>query len=243
MSGRNIYLLTYLPTPGQLGDQPAVSCSQFLSLLNEDDEMSRPGELARVIMLSDDLLQRDSHLAGEIDQADEADPKACEPIILTAMQLCDEEPLPEYLAPPGEAVSVKIPADVVWETYFRYAMTMGQKYESNFLIAWVGFEIALRNALAEERAKALELEPTDYFVAEDLADTSAEFSAALNEWSLAANPMVGQRVLDSARWRWLKENDTYFSFDDEELAAYAAKLMLQQRWGRLTELMETSSSK
>lgn len=239
MSGRNIFFLAYLPTPGQLSDRPALSCAQFLAELEDDDMMARPRELAKAIMLSDDLLQRDSHLAGEIDQANEADPKASSPIILTALQLCDEEPLPEYLTLPEDSTNIRIPADTVWEAYFRYAMATGKKWNSKFLTAWVGYEVALRNALAEERAKVLELEPTDYFVAEDLAETTVELSAVLNEFSVAENPMAAQRVLDSARWQWLKENDTYFSFGDDELAAYAAKIMLQRRWSRLTELVET----
>lgn len=239
MSGQNIFLLAYLPTPGELSDRPALSCAQFLGQLKEDDEMARPRELARAIMLSDDLLQRDSHLAGEIDPTNEADPKATTPIVLTALQLCDEEPLPEFLTLPEDATNVKIAADTVWEAYFRYAMATGKKWNSKFLTAWVGYEVALRNALVEERAKTLELEPTDYFVAEDLAETTVELSAVLNEFSVAENPMAAQRVLDSARWLWLKENDVFFSFGDDELAAYAAKIMLQRRWSRLTELMET----
>lgn len=238
MSGRNIFFLTYLPTPGELSDEPALSCAQFLSQLEEDAKMARPRGVARAIMLSDDLLQRDSHLAGEIDPENEADPKASTPIILTTLQLCDEEPLPEYLILPENTTNIKIQADVVWEAYFRYAMETGKKWNSKFLTAWVGYEVALRNAIAEQRAKALDLEPIDYFVAEDLAETAIDFSAVLNEWAGAENPMASQRVLDSARWRWLNENDTYFSFGDDELAAYAAKIMLQQRWSRLTELVE-----
>ena len=241
MSGRNIFALTYLPAPDELSDPPAISCADFIAMLVDDAEMLRPFELSRAIILSDDLLQRDAHLAGEIDPANEADPKASPPIVLTTLQLSDEEPLPEYLMLPESIESAKIAADVVWEAYFRYAMSIGKKWNSKFMIAWVGFEVALRNALAEERAKALDLEPTDYFVAEDLADTSADFSTLMNEFSAAPNPQAAQRAMDQGRWNWLKENDEYFSFGDDELIAYAAKLMLQQRWSRLTELQETKN--
>ncbi len=238
MSGRNIFMLAYLPTPGELSDQPALSCAQFLSLLAEDVKMARPRELSQAILLSDDLLQRDAHLAGEIDLNNENDPKISDPIILTTLQLCDEEPLPDYLVLPEDTQHLRIAADVVWEAYFRYVMAAGQKWHSKFLTAWVGYEVALRNGLAEERAKTLELEATDYFVAEDLADTAVDLSGVLNEFATAANPLAAQLALDSARWQWLKDNDAYFSFGDDELIAYAAKIMLQKRWSRLTELQE-----
>ncbi len=242
MSGQNIYLLTYLPAPGNLGDQAPLSCRQFLSILSEDDGMICSGELARAIMLSDDLLLRDACLGGEIDINNENDPKISHPVVLDILQMTDEEPLPEYILPQDDAATanIKIPADNVWESYFRYVDAMGRKYNSKFTIAWVGFEVALRNAVAEERAKVLELEPSDYFVAEDLADAQTDFTTAVNEWSVAANPMEGQRALDQARWEWLNQNDAFFSFDDDELVSYAAKLLLMKRWGRLTELMETT---
>jgi len=243
MSGRNVYLLTYLPHLGNLGEAPPVSCAEFLSLLAEDENLARPLELTRAVLLGDDLLLRDAHLGGEIDPANEADPKLAEPVILTTGQLCDDEPLPEYLTAEGSTETTKIVTDVVWEAYFRHAHALANQLQSRFLIAWVGFEIALRNAVAQERAEALELEPGDYFVAEDIADTTIDLASTVNEWSAAPDPLAGQRVLDQARWAWLGENDAYFGYGDEELIAYGAKLMLQQRWGRLIELTETAEKK
>jgi hypothetical protein len=43
------------------------------------------------------------------------------------------------------------------------------------------------------------------------------------------------KVLDQARWRWLNDNDAWYSFADDELAAYAARLMLLHRWDRLDQ--------
>jgi len=53
------------------------------------------------------------------------------------------------------------------------------------------------------------------------------------EWTAAPDPLAGQRVLDQARWSWLKEHDAWFSFGGDELAVYAAKLMLIDRWHRV----------
>jgi hypothetical protein len=41
-----------------------------------------------------------------------------------------------------------------------------------------------------------------------------------------------------ARWAWICEHDAWFSFSDDELAAYAAKLVLLEQWRRLIEAGE-----
>lgn len=231
MAGKNYYLLSFLSTPEALGTEPPILCGDFLHHL-DTHEQPRPRELAETIFLSDDLLQRDAALAGEID-----DP---EPVILTAAQTRDEEPLPEYLAGPIEQAGSDtrtVAADVVWEAYFRHAAAVADRLNSPFLRAWVGYEVALRNELAETRARALDLEPADYYVAADLAK-AGDLSATVNEWSAAPDPLQAQRACDQARMDWLNENDAYFSFGDDELAAYAAKLILAVRWHRLSRAME-----
>ena len=55
----------------------------------------------------------------------------------------------------------------------------------------------------------------------------------MSEWASAATPLAGLKVLDLARWDWLKRHGAYFTFGDDELAAYAAKLMLLGRWNRI----------
>ncbi|MGB2821431.1 MAG: hypothetical protein WBF17_10645, partial [Phycisphaerae bacterium] len=74
-----------------------------------------------------------------------------------------------------------------------------------------------------------------HLVEPDLAAPQDEFTLVLGEWSAARDPLAGLRVLDAARWRWLIEHDAWFTFADDELAAYAAKLMLLHRWKRIAE--------
>ena len=40
-------------------------------------------------------------------------------------------------------------------------------------------------------------------------------------------------ALDKARWEWMEENGGWYSFQAQELEAYAAKLVLLLRWRRL----------
>lgn len=221
MPGQNYYLLSALPTLGDLGSAAPLTSGQ---LLDHVADAPGPAALIRVLLLSDDLLLREALLAGEVDDAS--------PAVLTGGQLRDEQPLPAFLAGPEEAAGA-IAADAVWGAYFRHGADMARKCESAFLAAWVAHEVAMRNALAAARAKALDLEAGPFLVAPDLAAEDCDFGALLGEWAAAPDPLAGLRVLDMARWAWLVERDGWFSFADDELAAYAAKLMLLRRWNRL----------
>ena len=112
---------------------------------------------------------------------------------------------------------------------------VAHRRRSSFLAEWVGLEVTLRNTLVEVRAKALDLPPESYLVATDLDRDDLDLTTMINEWSSARDPLAGLRALDNARWRWLDENDHWFSFATDELAAYAVKLMLLHRWIQLTE--------
>jgi len=225
MAVGNYYLVTALPVLGDLGSPPPIPPADLVDHLRGAG--ARP--LVETVFLSDDLLQRDASLAGE-DQPPE-------PAVLTVAQVQDEEPLPSYLAVGKEAASAREgPAtDAVWARYFRHAAGVARRHRSPFLETWVGYEVALRNALAIARAKSLDLDPDAYVVAAALGDADADFSALVSEWTDAANPLEGLRVLDRARWQWLQEHDAHFTFADDELAAYAAKLMLLVRWHRMEQ--------
>jgi len=226
-AGNNYYLITSLAALESLASAPPLSNSALLEHISD-----RPGaeELVRTLLLSDDLMRRQALLAGEIEQAD--------PTILTAAQAADEEPLPEYLAPPLESAPRRVTGDSLWAAYFRHAMTVAGARNCGFLEDWIGFEVAMRNALAEARAKTLGLDPNEYLVEPDLG-SAINFSPTIGEWSAAPDPLAGLKVLDRARWDWLMRNDRAYSFEDDEIAAYAAKLMLLHRWHRLAQAAES----
>ena len=232
MAGQNYYLITALPPLGELGSVPPLTSHQLL----EHVAQSPSAEAAiKTLFLADDLLQREALLAGETQDAT--------PAVLSAQQVRNEEPLPAYLlAAEGEKTHRPIAADRTWEGYFRHAGAVAAKTHNAFLASWVGYEVGLRNALAAHRARALGLEEADYLVATDLAEDDEDFAVVVNEWSAATNPLAGLRVLDRARWSWLTQHERWFSFADDELAAYAARLMLLQRWQRLTTEAESQES-
>jgi len=223
MVGANYYLVSALPKMGSLGTPPPMGLAEMLEHV-ADSPVAR--QTVATVLLADDLVKRQALLAGETKQA--------EAVVLTAEQLRDEAPLPEYLAPAAHQDDPAKAADSVWAAYFRHAAAVAARTGSEFLSAWVGYEVGLRNALAEARAAALGLEAAGYAVAKDLAAEDEEFSAVVEEWTAAPDPLRGQQALDRARWDWLERHDRWFTFADDELTAYAAKLVLLHRWGRLT---------
>lgn len=218
-----IFELTSLPDLGELGTTPPLTGRALLDRL---ESAPRPQAQVRALWLHDDLLQREAWLAGEIESVD--------PLVLTVAQARNEAPLPAYLEP-AEPVVPRPQADLLWEAYFRHVAGLAERTASQFLAAWVGAEVALRNALAGARARNLGLEPSDYVVAEDLADPSLEVDDVVGRWATAPHPLEGWRVLIRWRWDWARAHDAWFTFGDDELAAYGAKLMLLVRWHRLDE--------
>jgi hypothetical protein len=226
-AGNNYYLITSLVGLESLTSAPPLSNADLLAQISDQP---RAEELVKTLLLSDDLMQRQAIGAGEIEQGS--------PTILTSAQLTDEEPLPEYLTSATEGSPRRIPGDSIWVAYFRHAMEVATRCRCGFLADWVGFEVAMRNALTEARAKTLGLDPNEYFVEPQLG-SSINFSSTIGEWSAAPNPLAGLKVLDRTRWEWLERNDRAYSFEDDEIAAYAAKLMLLHRWRRLAQAVET----
>jgi hypothetical protein len=223
MGESNYYLLSSLPSLADLSGPPPLTCRDLLEHVSPSPA---PEALVKTLFLSDDLLQRDALLAGEIDEA--------EPAVLTIAQMSDQEPLPDCLSGASDEAPRRIAVDAIWEAYFRHAADVAKRLDSAFLARWTAHEVALRNAVAAARAGALGLEASDYLVAVDLS-ADDDLSVVTAEWAAATSPLVGLRTLDTARWRWIGEHDAWFSFGNDELAAYAAKLMLLVRWERLTE--------
>lgn len=224
MSGDNYYLLCALPALGDLGSDPAIRPGE---LLDKVRETGANVAVLEALYLGDDLLQRQAFLAGEIEQV--------APVILTASQVRGEESLPEYLDVLGMDGPAQSTPDALWEKYYRYAAGVAERERSEFLDAWIRGEVGLRNAVAMARAKALGLDPHAHQVAPELGRPAEDFASLINEWVSATDPLVGLRVLDTARWRWIEENDARFTFEDDELAAYGARLLLLNRWYRLSE--------
>ncbi len=230
MIADNYYEITSLPSLGELSASPPFGLSEYLSRL----ENNKSGyDRVSLLFLYDDLLQRQGFLSGEL--------KDVTPSVLTVNQLRNEEPLPDYLISDSEPGS-RIDVDNIWDNYFHYVDEMSKRIGSEFLRRWVSFEVGLRNALAIERAKSLGLEPQLYLVAEDLQNDTDDFSSIINEYRSAQTPLDALKTLLKYRWEWAKNNNPYFSFESDELAAYGLSLMLLIQWHRLEQYRSSDSS-
>ena len=234
------YYITSLPALGELGSDLPVGFVGLQEYLGDDHSRR---ELVGSLFLLDDLLQREAYLAGELQEAT--------PAILSEKQVRNESPLPEFLlsadrremdgvaetntaisngaAPTGEERD-RISVDATWEAYFRYVADVAEQRKCEFLTAWVRYEVALRNSLASFRARSLGVDETDFLVAIDLAEECELITHSLSDWENAQTPLAGHRALIRSRWDWLKEHDWYFTFRDDEIAAYALRLMLLKQW-------------
>jgi hypothetical protein len=189
-----------------------------------------PVRTIEVLLLMDDLIQREALLAGEIG------PEQVDLAVLTLNPTDPELVLPVFLLPvdPSEGQDhSRLAVDALWSRYFHHAARVGARTGSKFLKGWVGFEVGLRNAVATARAQGLDLDPTAYLVAPDLGDRDLDFTAVVSAWSSATDPLAAQEILDKARWEWVEEHGRWFSFKADEIEAYAAKLILLHRWRRL----------
>ncbi len=178
MAGGFYFLLTALPTLGEIGTAAPLTLGELSSFLGDAEG---PRLLVETIALADDLIQRQALLAGEIEQAS--------PSVLSIAQISDEEPLPDYLCPAdNQDQTRKIPADALWAVYYRHAASVAKELNSPLLRLWIGLDVTLRNALATARAKALGLEPSDYLVATELSEGIDQFDPLINEWAAAPDP-------------------------------------------------------
>ncbi|MEA3224796.1 MAG: DUF2764 family protein, partial [Planctomycetota bacterium] len=178
----------------------------------------------------DDLTQYQALMADEIDQ------NQLDSAILSLGKGENESVLPDFLLPEEtteEQQDSRLSVDAIWSRYFHHAASVAKRTHSRFLKAWLGFEVGVRNALVTARAHTLELDPTPYLVAPELADKVMDYSHIISAWSAASDPLAAMEVLDKSRWDWLDERGDWYSFSACEVEVYAAKLVLLHRWRRI----------
>ena len=224
---RNDYLLSTLPSLEPIGSIPPMSKSE---LLVQVVDSKGPVRSVEMILLSDDLIQYEAFLSEETEQ-DKIDLA-----VLSLENSENETVLPDFLLPEEEnqeKENKRLSVDELWSRYFRYAESIAKHNHSNFLKAWIGFEVGLRNALTAARSQILELDPEAYLVTPELADADMNYTNIISSWSSASTPLAALEVLDKARWEWLEEHGNWYSSSADEIEVYAAKLILLHQWRRI----------
>ena len=99
---RHFYITT-LPALGELGGAVPMGLADLIEHVGEHRQLR---EQVEAVVLLDDLMQRESLLAGEVEEV--------EPAVLSQQQARGEAPLPEALAPPpgGEPADWGAPVEL-----------------------------------------------------------------------------------------------------------------------------------
>jgi hypothetical protein len=221
------YILNALPALEPIGSIPPMSKSDFLTVITN---AKGPVRTVEIILLSDDLTQYEALLTNEIDN------KRIDLAVLSVVKAENEPVLPDFLLPEDQTEhkeNNRLAADGIWSRYFSHAAYVAKHNHSKFLKAWIGYEAGIRNALTTARAQMLDLDPEAYLVCPELADTETDYTNIISAWHAASNPMTALEVLDKARWDWLEEHGSWYSFSEDEIEVYAAKLILLHHWRRI----------
>ncbi len=152
---------------------------------------------------------------------------------LTREQLAEREGLPEYMANflaawDSGAVSGPYPLDGLWRAYFSHLHEIGVRARSRFLQDWATWEVAVRNALARERAGKLGWE-AEARLAEPLHGEPAteELLVQVRE---ATEPLERKRILDQARLQAIEALAGRDPFGLDAVLAYLASMLVLDSW-------------
>lgn len=218
----NHYTVTALPGLPALGGAPPLSQREVLEHVRDT---ARAEEAVRLLLLGQDLRLRDAFLSGEVEHP--------EPAVLDVAQVKGEAPLPPELDVSAKDVPPREAMEATWAAYFRHAAARAEALPSPFLVAWLRHEVGLRNALSRARAQSIGADVGSSQLAVELGDDAPHFTQLVGQWSATTNQLAATRLLDGARLQWIDAHAPVFSFDDDELVAWAARLLIVQRWHRV----------
>jgi len=229
VSGRFYYLLSFLPSLPNLGGDPALSLDDVAKLLKGQSEEALQ-RLARVVEVERDIRQTiESRCLGS------------EPAIVE---------LPEALVaafPSFEEGKVSISEDVwvskVWIEFYAWLHNEAKNVGSNLLKVWADLELGVVCQLCRARYETAdeaipEGHPLQFVGVECIRideHLRSEVHDLVRKWEVAADPIKGELLLDTARWRWIVDREKTYSFEIDELVAYVLKLRLLSRhlsWSR-----------
>lgn len=221
------YEITALPTLPPLGEEPPVTLAELRALVDHHARVRR--------VLEGILLVHDVELLVAVRQGQKTEER---PFILTRSQLSEEEPLPEFLTVQEDGAS----GDRVWQSYFHHVTSLGLSSDAHILPAWAGFEVTLRNALAERRGRLAGHTLPPPIVAEELSGPLTALAKEVDAWAAAKDPLSAHRVLSAVRREWIEEHRSWYSFGIDEIAAYGMEWLLLQEEHACRNFSEEVSS-
>lgn len=122
------------------------------------------------------------------------------------------------------------PEDFYCLSQADYTKVRNTSFGHPLLKAWQEWERALRNALVELRAPKKGEEPYSYLVEGERLMGMEEIA---REAFVQESPLIGEEILNRARWAFLDELETGHYFDIEKILIHSLKLQILTRKGQL----------
>ena len=224
MTSLNYNLLATLPVLGELGTLPSLSVQEYLQIISENRRVMRH---FCIIALADDLRRRSEILLMNSEAIKDL-------LVLDPTTIQNTDCIQPFFS---QSIQKRFAADLddykIFELFFKMAAAQGEEDKGDFLTAWVAFEIALRNVLADLRAEKLKVAAPHHLLPELSDEGSFDRNEIATEFLAAENPLKVDTVLTRVRWEWLSEHDNWFLFTDDEVLAYGVKLLELHRQYRL----------
>jgi len=101
-----------------------------------------------------------------------------------------------------------------------------QQSTNSTISMWQNWERSLRNELSAVRSQKTGIDYEKYLRE---GDSSTGVFDAVRDASGAANPKIGEDILNAARWRYLDELESTHNFDLTKLIVYYLKLQIAER--------------
>lgn len=214
--GGHYFLLSRLPPlPGAVDDPMPITLRELRDLLVEEGAVT--AQLARAVLAEQDLYTLESNPGTDPDS-------------LLILDGHTPDAMPDLLLSADDR-GRKVRFDTVWERYFRWVLALGAA-RSTLLHTWARYNLGLRNALVRARAQALNLDAEEYTLLPEEEDVDADFPSVMKRWQQAPTPLLGELVLDRARWDYLTSISPHYSFATDEVVDYAIRILLMARWAQ-----------
>lgn len=209
MTTRLFYLLSLLPPLPALGEKPGTSFADIQRLVSTQDSKGVV-ETVRLLVMEEQLheltLRKLQNPQTSLAAAYEEFPDS----VRTALNH------------PNSATDEDLWLTEIWSQFFQHALALGQMISSGLLTRWATWEADLRRQFVMFRLS-------------QTSDATFEFDhqRLIESWKAAENPMVGERLLDEARWSFIEQESRQYSFELDECIAYLLKLRLLVRYEKL----------
>lgn len=234
MSALNFNLLTTLPALGEPGSRPPLDLEEFLNIISVNERAVR---IAKVIFVAEDILRREAASQNGEAQA----PMVLTPEEFSAGSLSLPEPVRKRISIEEEWFGEADIEEEDFVKFLNYAFITAEEEQSTFVRELIGFEVALRNALVRYRAKKLDKDPGGHELAREMEARDVDLYYLFTRIEELENPGDQTFLVEQIRWDWVLNNDCWFTFSDDEVAAYGIKLFLLQRWYRMEQDKRISS--